>query len=75
MVKAIALDTKKIFPCSCLLDGQYGLNDLCIGVPAIIGKNGIEQILEVELSSAEKEKMQSSAEAVKKTNGLLESVL
>jgi len=75
MVKAIALDTKKIFPCSCLLDGQYGLNDLCIGVPAVIGKNGIEEILEVELSGAEKEKMASSAEAVKKTNGLLADVL
>ncbi len=72
MVKAIALDTKKIFPCSCLLDGQYGLNDICIGVPAVIGKNGIEQILEVELSDAEKEKMKSSAEAVRKTNGLLD---
>ena len=75
MVKAIALDTKKIFPCSCLLDGEYGLNDICIGVPAVIGKNGIEQILEVELSGAEKEKMKSSAEAVKKTNGLLADVL
>ncbi len=72
MVKAIALDTKKIFPCSCLLDGQYGLNDICIGVPAVIGKNGIEQILEVELSDAEKAKMKSSAEAVRKTNGLLD---
>lgn len=72
MVKAIALDSKKIFPCSCLLDGQYGLDDICIGVPAVIGKNGIEEILEVELSDAEKEKMKSSAEAVKKTNGLLE---
>jgi len=72
MVKAIALDTKKIFPCSCLLDGQYGLDDICIGVPAVIGKNGIEEILEIELSDAEKEKMKSSAEAVRKTNGLLD---
>jgi len=72
MVKAIALDTKKIFPCSCLLDGQYGLEDICIGVPAVIGKNGIEEILEVDLSDAEKEKMKSSAEAVRKTNGLLD---
>jgi len=72
MVKAIALDTKKIFPCSCLLDGQYGLEDISIGVPAVIGKNGIEEILEIELSNAEKEKMKSSAEAVRKTNGLLD---
>ena len=72
MVKAIALDTKKIFPCSCYLEGEYGLNDICIGVPAVIGKNGIEKILEIELSDAEKEKLVSSAEAVKKTNGLLD---
>lgn len=75
MVKAIALDTKKVFPCSCLLDGEYGLNDICIGVPAIIGKNGIEQILEVELSEAETKKMTESADAVKKTNALLADVL
>ena len=61
-----------MFPCSCYLDGEYGLKDLCIGVPAIIGKNGVEKILEIELSDAEKEKLTSSAEAVKKTNGLLE---
>ena len=73
MVKAIALDSKKMFPCSCFLDGEYGLNDLCIGVPAVIGKNGIEKILEIELSDAEKEKLASSAEAVKKTNGLLDA--
>jgi malate dehydrogenase len=71
MVKAIALDSKKMFPCSALLEGEYGLNGLSIGVPCIIGKNGIEQIVEVELSDAEKEKLHTSAEGVKKTNGLL----
>ncbi len=75
MVKAIALDSKKMFPCSCLLDGEYGLEDISIGVPAVIGKNGIEEILEISLSDAEKEKMKSSAEAVRKTNGLLNDVL
>ncbi len=72
MVKAIALDSKKMFPCSCFLEGEYGLNDICIGVPAVIGKNGVEKILEIELSGAEKEKLVSSAEAVRKTNGLLD---
>lgn len=72
MVKAIALDSKKMFPCSCFLEGEYGLKDICIGVPAVIGKNGVEKILEIELSGAEKEKLVSSAEAVRKTNGLLE---
>jgi len=72
MVKAIALDSKKMFPCSCLLDGEYGLKDLCIGVPAVIGKNGIEEILEIKLTDAEKAKLAESAAGVSKTNGLLE---
>jgi malate dehydrogenase len=54
-----------------MLEGEYGLNDICIGVPVILGKNGIERIVEIELDEAEKNKMQESAEAVKKTNGLL----
>lgn len=72
LVQAIACDQKKMFPCSALLEGEYGLNDLCIGVPVILGKNGIEKIVEIELSDAEKNKMKESAEGVKKTNGLLE---
>ena len=75
MVKAIALNSKKVFPCSVLLEGEYVLNDICIGAPCIIGKNGVEKVLEIELSDAEKEKMKSSAEAVRKTNGLLSDVL
>lgn len=71
LVKAIALDSKKMFPCSALLEGEYGLNDLSIGVPCILGKNGIEQIVEVSLSDAEKAKLAESAEGVKATNALL----
>lgn len=71
LVQAIACDQKKIFPCSALLNGEYGLDDLCIGVPVVLGKNGIESIVEIELSAAEKAKMQESASGVKKTNGLL----
>ena len=71
LVQAIACDQKKIFPCSALLNGEYGLDDLCIGVPVVLGKNGIESIVEIELSAAEKAKMQESAVGVKKTNGLL----
>ena len=72
MVQAIACDTKKIFPCSALLEGEYGLNDLAIGVPCVLGANGIEKIVEIELSDEEKAKLTESAEGVKKTNGLLE---
>ena len=71
MVQAIACDQQKMFPCSCLLEGEYGLNDISIGVPAIIGKNGIERIEEISLSEAEKNKLTESADAVRKTNGLL----
>ncbi|WP_431159383.1 malate dehydrogenase [Winogradskyella poriferorum] len=72
LVQAIACDQKKMFPCSALLDGEYGLSDLCIGVPVILGRNGIESIVDVPLSDAEKAHMIESAEGVKKTNGLLE---
>ncbi len=72
LVQAIACDQKKMFPCSTFLDGEYGLNDLCIGVPVILGRNGIENIVDVSLSDAEKAHMIESAEGVKKTNGLLE---
>ncbi|WP_027393729.1 malate dehydrogenase [Aquimarina latercula] len=72
LVQAIACDQKKIYPCSTLLEGEYGLNDLCIGAPVVLGKNGIEKIVEIKLSDAEKAKLAESAEGVKKTNGLLE---
>ncbi|RAJ11792.1 malate dehydrogenase [Olleya aquimaris] len=72
LVQAIACDQKKMFPCSVLLEGEYGLNDLCIGVPVILGRNGIEKIVEIDLSEAEKAHMKESAEGVSKTNGLLE---
>ena len=72
MVQAIACDQKKMFPCSTMLDGEYGLNDICIGVPVILGKDGIEKIIDIPLSDAEKAKMKESAAGVTKTNGLLE---
>ena len=72
LVQAIACDQKKIFPCSVLLDGEYGLSDLCIGVPVVLGANGIEKIVEIKLSDSEKAHLQTSAEGVKKTNSLLD---
>lgn len=71
LVQAIACDQKKMFPCSALLEGEYGLNDLCIGVPVILGANGIEKIVEIELDEAEKAKMKESAEGVISVNKLL----
>ena len=72
IVQAIACDQHKMFPCSALLAGEYDLDDICIGVPVILGKNGIEKIVEIELDDKEKAKMQESAAGVKKTNGLLD---
>jgi malate dehydrogenase len=72
MVQAIACDQHKMFPCSALLEGEFGLNDISIGVPCVIGKNGIEKIVEIELSEAEMTKLHTSAEGVKKTNALLD---
>ncbi len=71
LVQAIACDQKKMFPCSTLLDGEYGLSDICIGVPVILGRNGIEKIVELDLTEAEKAHMTKSADGVRKTNGLL----
>lgn len=72
MVQAIACDQKKMFPCSALLDGEYGLKDISIGVPAILGRDGIEKIVEIDLDDAEKAHIKESSEGVRKTNGLLE---
>ncbi|MBG43211.1 MAG: malate dehydrogenase [Aequorivita sp.] len=72
LVQAIACDQKKMFPCSVMLDGEYGMKDICIGAPVILGRNGIEKIVELELNDAEKAHMKESAEGVRKTNDLLE---
>lgn len=71
MVQAIACDQKKVFPCSVLLNGEYGLTDICLGVPVIIGKNGIEKIVEINLNDEEKANMIASAEGVNVVNQLL----
>lgn len=71
MVHAIATDSHKMFPSSCLLEGEFGLNDICLGVPAIIGANGVEKIVEIDLTDSEKAELQASADAVRKTNALL----
>ena len=71
LVQAIACDQKKMFPCSALLEGEYGLTDLTIGVPVILGKNGIEKIIEIDLTKDEKALLLESASGVSATNGLL----
>ncbi|HLT50445.1 MAG TPA: malate dehydrogenase, partial [Arenibacter sp.] len=65
-------DQKKMFPCSAFLEGEYGLDDICIGVPVLLGKNGLEKIVAIELTAAEKAKIKESAEGVRNVNALLE---
>ena len=72
LVQAIACDQHKMFPCSALLEGEYGLNDICLGVPVILGRNGIESIVEIELDQNEKDHLQSSAKGVSAVNELLD---
>ena len=65
MVEAIVKDEKRIFPCCVFLEGEYGINNLCVGVPTKLGKNGVEQIIELKLNEAEKALLEESAKAVK----------
>lgn len=67
MVKAIIKNTREILCASCLLDGEYGFKDVCIGVPAKLGKKGIEKIIEFSLTDEEKKEFEKSVEAVKRT--------
>lgn len=71
LVQAIACDQKKVFPCSVMLEGEYGLSDICLGVPVVLGKNGIEQIVSINLSEGELAKVKESAEGVAAVNALL----
>ena len=75
LVQAIACDQKKLFPCSVLLEGEYGQKYVCVGVPVIIGRDGVEKIVEVKLNDAEKAKFAESTEAVREVNKALASVL
>lgn len=75
MVAAVLGDQKRMISCSALLEGEYGESDLCIGVPCIIGKNGIEKIVEFDLNDQEKALFKASAEAVHATNAALAGVL
>ena len=65
MVESYLFDKKQILPCASYLQGEYGVKDLYIGVPVVIGKNGVEKVVEVSLSSEEKTMFESSVEAVK----------
>ena len=65
LVKAVAKDEKRILPVSVYVNGEYGLKDLCIGLPSRIGRQGIEEIIELELNTEEKKTLLKSAEYMK----------
>ncbi|MCC7296839.1 MAG: malate dehydrogenase [Bacteroidia bacterium] len=71
LVQSIVCDQKKLFPCCVALDGEYGQKDICIGVPVILGKNGWEKIVELDLNEEEKAEFAKSAEAVRSMNSVL----
>mmetsp|Transcript_5928 Transcript_5928/g.3359 ORF Transcript_5928/g.3359 Transcript_5928/m.3359 type:complete len:310 (+) Transcript_5928:68-997(+) len=71
MAESILKDKKKILPCAVLLSGEYGINDLFIGVPVKLGTNGVEEIIEIELKDDEKVALDKSADAVKELVELL----
>jgi malate dehydrogenase len=75
LVDSILNDYKRMIPCSVLLEGEYGLKDLCIGVPCIIGANGIESIVDVDLNAEEQALLNASAQKVMAMNEALNDIL
>ncbi|WP_424656022.1 malate dehydrogenase [Capnocytophaga granulosa] len=75
LVQAIACDQKKLFPCSVLLEGEYGQKDVSVGVPVVIGKDGVEKIVEIALNDAEKAKFSESTQAVREVNKALDGMI
>ena len=75
LVNAIVNDTKEVLPCSVLLEGEYGVKDLCIGVPVKIGKNGFEEVVQLDLNNKDLEMFQNSVSAVKETNSALDGLI
>lgn len=74
VVEAIVRDEKKLFTCCVKLEGEYGLNDICLGVPVILGKNGCEKILDFKLNESEQEAFNKSADAVRNMNEVLKTL-
>jgi malate dehydrogenase len=74
MAEAILKDKKKILPCAAYLEGEYGFNDLFIGVPVKLGRGGVEEIIEITLTAEEKQALQKSADAVAELKALLKKL-
>lgn len=75
LVEAIVTDAKKLIPCCVYLDGEYGQKDVCIGVPVVLGENGAEKIVDINLDGPEFKYFNASVEAARETNALLVNAL
>ncbi|RVT77583.1 malate dehydrogenase [Flavobacterium sufflavum] len=75
LVDSILNDQKRMIACSVYVEGEYGQNDICIGVPCIIGKNGVEEIFDIQLNDQEKALFAKSADAVRAMNDALKTIL
>jgi malate dehydrogenase len=73
MVASIVLDQKRVLPCTALLEGEYGINGLYMGVPVVLGSDGVERIIELDLTESEQAELESSAEAVREVVAVLSS--
>ena len=73
MVEAIALDKRRVLPCSVWLQGEYGLKDVFCGVPCKLGRNGLERIIDIKLTEAERAELAKSAEAVRSTQAVVDA--
>ena len=74
MVEAIVKDQRRVFPVCIKLEGEYGIKDCYLGVPVVLGKNGVERIIELDLNSEEKAMMESSRKAVREVMDVLEKL-
>ncbi len=75
LVESITRNERKVFPCSVMLEGEYGQKDICMGVPVVIGKNGWESIIDYKLNATEQEAFNKSADAVRSMNQVLDTMV
>jgi len=74
LIKSVLRDQKKVITCSVELDGEYGQKDICIGVPVVVGRRGVEQILDYKLNEEEMNLFIKSCNAVRATNNILKNL-
>jgi malate dehydrogenase len=74
-VEAVIKDERRLFPASAYLRGEYGFRDIYLGVPVIMGRNGVERVVELPLADSERKALEASAEAVRKGNDEVAAVM